>query len=82
MIATERYKYTYYVDGGPSLFDVVADPHELTDLASDPAYESVLRRMESTLRSIVDPEETALRARRDLGLIGADGTDYTRVPIA
>lgn len=33
--------------------------------------------LERVLRTVVDPEEVSLRAKRDLGLIGPDGEDYT-----
>ncbi len=82
LVATQRYKYTYYVGDRPTLFDIERDPNELADLAADPAYGEVLSAMDRRLRSICDPEATALRARRDLGLIGADGTDYTTVPLS
>jgi choline-sulfatase len=78
MLARGRYKYTWYTDERPSLFDVVDDPRELRDLALEPGHERTLREFEELLRSIVDPEATALRARRDMGLIGPDGADYTK----
>jgi choline-sulfatase len=77
MIVRENYKYIYYVNERPSLFDIVRDPHELNDLAQDHRYYNVLQDFEKLLRSIGNPEEIAFRAKRDYGLIGSDGTDYT-----
>ena len=48
-VAGGRYKYLVYVDPQPNyevLYDLVADPHETTNLAADPRYASIL----STLR--------------------------------
>jgi len=77
MLVRGNHKYVYYVDERPSLFDVERDPMEITDLAGDPSCRAVLDDFERILRGILDPEEVAFRAKRDLGLIGADGTDYT-----
>jgi arylsulfatase A-like enzyme len=37
-LRTAHYKYVEYPDGYRQLFDIIADPFELTNLASDPAY--------------------------------------------
>jgi choline-sulfatase len=37
----------------------------------------MLEQFEAQLREIVDPEAVSLRAKRDLGLIGENGEDYT-----
>ena len=78
MLVRGNYKYTYYADAGPSLFDIKNDPRELADLSQDSRFKDILADFEKLLRSIVDPEDAAFRARRDLGLIGADGEDYTK----
>ncbi|MBD2870275.1 sulfatase-like hydrolase/transferase [Paenibacillus arenilitoris] len=77
MLTDGDYKYTYYVFDRPSLFHVKEDPLEMNDLAGDARYASVLERFERRLRDIVDPEAADLRSKKDLGLIGKDGTDYT-----
>jgi len=77
MIVQGDYKYIYYEKERPSLFNVKKDPRELEDLATDPGYVTVLKGFEKTLRSILDPEETAMRAKRDLGLTGPNGEDLT-----
>lgn len=58
-----RFKFTYYVDYLPELFDVEADPDETRNLARDPAYAATLREMEAALRRILDPEEVDRRAK-------------------
>ena len=77
MLVRGKYKYTYYVNERASLFDVERDPREDHDLALDPRRAPVLEEFERVLRTVVDPEEVSLRAKRDLGLIGPDGEDYT-----
>lgn len=77
MLVRGDFKYVYYAKERPSLFNIVDDPNEMTDLAMDPSYEGVLKSFEATLRTICDPDDVANQAKRDLGLIGPDGTDYT-----
>ncbi len=38
MIRYGRWKYVHYVAYAPQLFDLDADPEELNDLGSDPAF--------------------------------------------
>ena len=77
MLVRGEHKYTHYVGERPSLFNVKRDPLENHDLGADPRHQRLVLEFERLLRSIVDPEAVALRAKRDLGLIGPDGTDYT-----
>jgi choline-sulfatase len=56
MLRNRRYKYVYYIDYPPQLFDLGKDPLELNDLATDIAYASVLITFEAELRRIVNPE--------------------------
>jgi choline-sulfatase len=65
MIRTPQYKYIHYIDHPPQLFDLLEDPHELTDLAPDPTYAGTLRDHERELRSILDPEAVDRRAKAD-----------------
>jgi len=78
MLTNERYKYTYYVDDRPSLFDMQQDPHEMDDLALKDEYQELLAWFEAKLREHVDPEEVSMRAKKDLGLISPEGEDYTK----
>ncbi len=78
MLVREQYKYIYYDNERPSLFNIQEDPQECNDLATDPEYQSVLTDFETQLHTICDPETTAHRAKHDLGLIGPNGEDYTQ----
>jgi len=50
MICTNRYKLIYYALGNRvQLFDREHDPHELSDMAADPAYEEVLADLKQKL---------------------------------
>jgi choline-sulfatase len=65
MVRQGKYKYIHYVDYAPELYDLNADPEELTNLAEDPAHNGLLNEFEAKLRAIVDPEEANDRAKRD-----------------
>jgi choline-sulfatase len=66
MLRHERWKYVYYVDGPPQLFDLDADPAETHDLAvASPPEGSDQARLHRTLNEILDPDETDRRARAD-----------------
>jgi len=65
MIRNERYKYIHYVDYTPQLFDLLKDPDELQELASDPGYADVLAACELELRAILQPEEVDSQAKSD-----------------
>ncbi len=80
MIRNERYKYVHYVDYAPQLFDLLEDPDELRDLASDPRYADVLAVCERELRAILDPEEVDRQAKVDQRrrLDAAGGADVVR----
>ena len=55
MVRSGPWKYVHYEGARPQLFDLSADPKELQDLGTNPAYETVRVEMDATLRSIVDP---------------------------
>jgi choline-sulfatase len=77
MLVRGDYKYTYHVNDRPTLYIVTDDPQEMKDLAGEPEYAPVLAEFERLLRTIVDPEEVSRQSKKDLGLIGKDGEDYT-----
>jgi len=77
MLVKGDFKYTYYVNDRPTLYNLKNDPHEINDLVLNKEYAGILKQFNSLLLKIVDPEETDLRAKKDLGLIGPDGEDYT-----
>ncbi len=67
MLRDRRYKYIYHVDAPAQLFDLIADPDELNDLAgaADGATRKLLEAYETQLREMIDPEEIDHRAKAD-----------------
>lgn len=68
ILRNERYKYVEYVDSVPQLFDMISDPDETHDLASDPAHRETLGACARELRSLLGgetPEEIDGRAKAD-----------------
>ncbi len=65
MLRDARYKYVHYMGDPPQLFDLEHDPQELSDLASSPAHQPILRRFEQQLRAMLDPEAVNDRAKAD-----------------
>ena len=65
MLRTLRHKYVYYVGAPPQLFDLEADPEELTDLGTDPARASLRAAFEARLRAILAPELVDQQAKAD-----------------
>jgi choline-sulfatase len=80
MLERLPYKFVWYESFPPTLHDIVNDPTEDHNLADDPDYVEILTDFERELRSRLDPEAVSLQAKRDLGLIGTDGTDLTKEP--
>ncbi len=78
LLAGSKYKYTYYVDYRPSLFDMEKDPNEMNDLATNPEYQNILEDFEKELRKIVNPEKEDRISKEHLGLIDKDGNDLTK----
>jgi choline-sulfatase len=64
MLRFGPWKYCHYVGARPQLFDLDADPEELTDVAADPRYAATLAEGERPLRAALDPEATDARAKR------------------
>ncbi len=65
MLRKGRYKLNNYVGFEPELFDLIADPEESINLASDPAYADVKIDLANELHKIVDPEATNAQAFAD-----------------
>ncbi|MES3707454.1 sulfatase-like hydrolase/transferase [Pseudomonas putida] len=55
MIRTNQYKLVHYVGFDPQLFDLIADPGELRDLAGDAQYSQVLASCMKKLREVCSP---------------------------
>jgi len=49
MVRTERWKYVWWQDFRPMLFDLANDPHEQKDLGADPVHADIRREMEGRL---------------------------------
>ena len=64
MLRFGKWKYCHYVTYRPQLFDLDADPEELTDLAGDPRHRDTVAEGERRLRAILDPEAVDARAKR------------------
>lgn len=74
MIRHNQYKYMYYVDYPPQLFDLKADPEELNDLGTDPEYASVVRECHERLLKICDPKDVDRMVReRQSELLSLNG---------
>ena len=60
MVRWQRWKYVHYVGHEPQLFDLDADPNELTNLAGENRHDREIRDAlaegEKRLRKICDPE--------------------------
>jgi len=56
-VRTERFKYVRYFERNPlyeQLFDLEADPNEVTNLADDPAHETTLRMLRARCDELRD----------------------------
>lgn len=67
MIRSGRWKLVYYNGYRPQLFDLGADPHELHDLAEQPAHRAVRERLTQKLLADWDPDAIAARMRARRG---------------
>lgn len=65
MLKQGRYKYNYYVNQPPQLFDLETDPDELEDVVNDPQYASVRQELDRQLHAVVDPEAADRRAKEN-----------------
>ena len=63
-------KYNHYVDHPPQLFDLAADPNEVTNLAGRPDWASPQANLHQELLARLDPEDVDRRAKRNQKLQG------------
>ena len=63
MLRQGHFKYHYYVDYEPELFDLESDPLELNNLASQPSHAGIVRGFEQRLRELLDPEAVDKQAK-------------------
>ncbi len=65
MIRNGNWKYIYFAGQVPQLFDLDADPLELRDLGTDPAYAEIVAACEEKLRALLDPDAVNAQAFAD-----------------
>ena len=57
----DKWKYTHCELDPPQLFDLEADPHELTNLADDPAFNKVKKELASWLPKYNAPDSEVVK---------------------
>lgn len=65
MLRDRRWKYVHWVGHDPQLFDMQADPHELTNLAERPDHQDRVADFRRRLAAICDPAATDTAAKTD-----------------
>ncbi|MEX0693249.1 MAG: sulfatase-like hydrolase/transferase [Rhodospirillales bacterium] len=74
MCRDRQYKYVFYVDHPPQLFDLLNDPDETRDLIDDPAFAETRAGLHQALLQFCDPHEVDRRAKaRQQELLAAYG---------
>lgn len=74
MIRVGQYKFVYYGEYDPQLFDLENDPEELHDLSKNPEYQDTLKHCHDKLAEMLDPQEVDNRARsRQAELLAQNG---------
>ena len=58
MVRTDRWKYVWWQDFRPMLFDLANDPRELRDLGAHEAYAHIRREMEGRLDAWLKARKT------------------------
>ncbi len=54
MLRKGRWKLNYYARFEPELFDLIADPEEITNLATDPAHSDILAKLMAEFSGMID----------------------------
>ena len=65
MLRTKRWKYNYYPGYQPELYDMLADPDELTDLAESDTHRADLDHCHQQMLTLVEPEAANKQAFAD-----------------
>ena len=65
MLRDRRWKYVHFVGHDPQLFDMQTDPHELTNLANQPAHQARIADFRCRLAAICDPDAADAAAKAD-----------------
>jgi arylsulfatase A-like enzyme len=58
MVRTDRWKYVWWQDFRPMLFDLANDPRELRDLGANDSYAHIRREMEGRLDAWLKARKT------------------------
>ncbi len=61
MVRREEWKYIYYHEMPPQLFNLMEDPEELVDRAEDPGCQSILQELHNEVLRGWDPEQVKKR---------------------
>jgi arylsulfatase A-like enzyme len=77
-VRDERFKAIFYPEAATRMFDLVADPLEMKNLAADPDYAEVRSRLEEQLREHVRSRE--IYAGLGRGAAGKDRSGDARAP--
>ena len=77
---SRQYKFVVAPLAGPSLFDLEADPNELTNLVQSPAHRDTIRQLAQALtryaQTNAEPHLAAPRVQSDLAWATSDRVDY------
>lgn len=65
MLRDRRWKYVHWAGHDPQLFDMLTDPHELTNLADLPAHQLRVADFRRRLAAICDPDAVDVAAKAD-----------------
>ncbi len=65
MLRDGRYKYIHYVNYDPELYDLDHDPEETTNLAARTEFQDILKKIQSRLFELLDPEAVNTQALAD-----------------
>tara|TARA_A100001037_G_scaffold306860_2_gene357470 strand:+ start:4891 stop:6330 length:1440 start_codon:yes stop_codon:yes gene_type:complete len=65
MLRMGKYKYISYLGYSPELFDLELDPEEEENLANEKEYSELVKKFDTLLNDILNPEETDKKAKLD-----------------
>jgi hypothetical protein len=68
-LRTLHYKYAEYASGDRELYDLVRDPHELTNVVTDPRYSALQAILATRLARLRECHGSACRERPDARLV-------------
>ena len=57
MIRTGKWKYNHYLDNGDELYNMEADPRELSNLVDDPAHADIALDLRSRVTAFWEPDK-------------------------